>query len=69
MQAGDFTLSVRHINRIRHFSIEGTMDKKYFIGNFKFPDLHDVILHYQNHPLFYDEINEAVMLRKPFTTR
>ena len=62
---GDYTLSVRYSDRVRHFPIVLTQDGRYYIGKHNFKDLNKVVSYYQGNPLFYDDDNKAVSLGNP----
>ena len=68
-QLGDYTLSVRYGERVRHFPIELTEANKYYIGKHNFKDLNKVVSYYIAHPLFYDEQKRAVSLGKPINLK
>lgn len=64
--AGSYALSVKYCYRIRHFPIKLTKDQGYLIGNFTFPNLIDIIAHYQKHAIFFSEHKEPIILGKCF---
>lgn len=43
---------MRSADRIHHFPIELTPEKKYFIGKYNFDSLQDVISYYKRNPVF-----------------
>lgn len=51
-KTGHFALSVRSVVRVRHFPIEFTAEKKYFIGRYNFDSLEEVIAYYSQNALF-----------------
>lgn len=61
-QSGHFALSVRSVIRVRHFPIELTAEKKYFIGRYNFDSLEEVISYYSENPLFELEDGTKVKL-------
>ncbi|ELT99001.1 hypothetical protein CAPTEDRAFT_226195 [Capitella teleta] len=51
-RVGDYTLSVRYGDRVRHFPIVHTEAGQYCIGKYNFKDLTKVVHYYQGNPLF-----------------
>ncbi|XP_013417761.1 SH3 and PX domain-containing protein 2A isoform X4 [Lingula anatina] len=64
-RVGDYTISVRYSERVRHFPVETTSDGKYYIGKHNFSTLTKIVDYYQHHPLFFDDKHEAISLGKP----
>jgi hypothetical protein len=52
----------------KHFNIDPTAEGQYVIGNLTFPDISDIIHHYQNNSLFIHE-NQHVTLSGPARRR
>ncbi|XP_064619339.1 uncharacterized protein LOC135482839 isoform X2 [Lineus longissimus] len=65
---GDFTISVLHDKRVRHFRIERTSEGQYLIGRHNFLRVQDVLKTYQKQPMFVDENDVGVLLSKPVST-
>ena len=51
VQPGDFSLSVKAPDRVKHFKIMRS-DKKFCIGQRKFDSLDDLVDHYKRSPIF-----------------
>ena len=64
-QFGDYTLSVTHHSRVRHFPIQNTGENRFYIGKHNFKNLNKVIQYYKQHPLFFDENEYPVSLGNP----
>ena len=62
---GHYALSIKYDDRIHHFPIEVTADKKYNIGKHDFKTVNNIILYYQKNALFYDDQDREVTLGSP----
>lgn len=60
-----YALSVKFNDKIHHFPIEVTADKKYNIGKHDFKTVNNVILYYQKNTLFHDDSGQGVTLGSP----
>lgn len=63
--AGHYALSVKYNDKIHHFPIELTAEKKYNIGNHDFKTLAAIITYYTKNALFYDDDGSGVTLGTP----
>lgn len=55
-QRGDFSISVKGADRVKHFKVHvGSEDSRFLIGQKKFDNLDDIVAHYKNHPIFTNE--------------
>jgi len=64
-QAGQYALSIKHVNRIHHFPIVPTEDGKFYIGKHRFTTIENVIIYYMKNTLFRDENGTPVSLGNP----
>jgi hypothetical protein len=62
---GHYALSVKYNDRVHHFPIELTPDKKYYIGKHHFKTVNSVISYYKKNALFFDENMQGVTLGNP----
>jgi hypothetical protein len=62
---GHYALSVKYNDRVHHFPIELTSEKKYNIGKHDFKSLTTIISYYKKNALFYDEKGNGVTLGNP----
>ncbi len=68
-QPGDFSVSMKAPDRIKHFNVKNLPDGRYGIGQRKFDSMDELIQHYRRAPI-YTTTNEGKMylgtgLRKP----
>ena len=66
LQSGDFSVSMKAPDKIKHFRIEYKQDGKFKIGVRIFNSLEELIEHYKRAPIFTNERGEKMYLIKPF---
>lgn len=64
MQEGDYSVSMKAPDRIKHFRIK-TLDAGFKIGTRTFRTLDDLIEHYKKAPIFTNEQGDKMYLTKP----
>ena len=65
-QRGDFSISMKAPDRIKHFKIATGEQGMYKIGQRKFPSMYELIEHYKRSPIFTNSQDEKMYLIKPF---
>jgi hypothetical protein len=65
-KVGSYAFSVLSEDGIHHFPIAATADGKYYIGQYNFDTLDDVVAYYKIHPLFTNAYGNDVMLGTQF---
>jgi len=65
-RAGDFSLSMKAPNRIKHFRIK-VENNQYEIGKRTFDSIHDLINHYRTSPIFTTDSGEKLYLKSAFS--
>ena len=66
LQAGEFSLSLKAPNRIKHFRIK-VENNQYEIGKRTFDSIHDLIDHYKLSPIFTTDSGEKLYLKAAFS--
>ena len=51
-QPGDYSISMKAPDRIKHFNIKNLPDGRYGIGQRKFDSMDELIQHYRRAPIF-----------------
>ena len=66
LQPGDFSLSMKAPDRMKHFKITHTNDQ-YVIGQRSFENMDELISHYEKAPIYTTEAGQKMFLTQPIS--
>ena len=64
MQTGQYSVSVIHKHKVKHYKIKTMKDNKFHIGGFDFKDMASIVRYYQSNSLS-NEVDGNIKLVKP----
>ena len=65
-QSGDFSVSMKAPDRIKHFRIKALPSNKFGIGQRTFSSLDELVEHYKKLPIFTCENGQKMYLLRPY---
>lgn len=69
LQPGDYSISMKGPNKIKHFNVKNLPDGRYGIGQRKFDSMDELIEHYRKAPIYTSTEEGRIYLSSAFPKR